>query len=98
MAKRKSMEVTGKGERKKEIRTKSEELGVPWGNERQQTTAMEFGGVGKRGIRMAKTKKAAQIPTKKKQRLEMRTEVLKKERSELSKETKAWTTHRWKNA
>jgi hypothetical protein len=43
-------------------------------------------------------KKAAQILTKKKQRLEMRKEVLKKEGSELSKEMEPWITHSRKNA
>jgi hypothetical protein len=99
MAKRKNMEATGKRERNKEIRIKSKEARMPWGNEGQHTTSMELGGAGKREIRMAKkTQKAARIPTKKKQRLEMRTGPLKKEGSELWKETKPWTTHSWKNA
>jgi hypothetical protein len=45
-----------------------------------------------------KTKKAARILTKEKERLETRTEVLKKEGSGLLKETKLWTTRCWNNA
>jgi hypothetical protein len=107
MAKRKNMEATGKRERNKEIRIKSKESRMPWGNEGQHTTSIDLGGIGKREIRMAKmakmakmekkAKKAAQILAKEKQRLEMRPEALETEGSELQKRTKLWTTHPFKN-